>query len=122
MFRKLAPRVPVQAPVPGKKHQCDEKTPPAGGFRQFFSCLFTFFQAEGKEFTDVFLVLAPEKHLAGKEIDNGNGKHIADDADGKRFPIRKTHSHSHNDSTPQFDKRYHGNEEDQKIFMKHLLV
>ena len=120
----------VGIPLPGtgarqrnahEEHQRNEQTAAAGFCHQLLTAALTLGEAVGEKFADEFLLRAPEENLAGEEVDDGHREHIADDTDNQGSPIVKAHAGGHRDCQTQFNKGYHGYQENQNILFKHFV-
>ena len=85
MSRRLAARVPVQAPVPGRgiptKSSSATNKSTAGLCLKGLSSFFALFQTESEEAPDHRLIFAPLQNLAGEEIDKWYWEHVSNDGD-----------------------------------------
>ena len=103
-----------------KQEQRPIEAPSGLGF-QLSAALFPFLQAPGKEATDVLFILSPFQHLAGKQIDEGDRNHIADNSDDDGRNQGKSPENGIGNGSADFDERNHGDEQDPEVLFHGLM-
>ena len=66
---------------------------------------------------------SPDQYFSGKQIDDGHGDHVADDAYGKSYVFIKSEiCDTDGYRAPELDERDHGNEKYAYIFKKRAHI
>ena len=107
--RRLAARVPVQAPVPGSgmpTNNKSKKSPACLGLK-LLAALLAFLKAKTEKSADDRLISSPDQYLSRKQKDKRDRQHIADNGCDIGRQKRKAYSGGIKNGAAEFNQRHH---------------